>query len=252
MCCQLDLCLNEIMNKTVKVFGILLIATVLFHTILNMMLDNIEDFETVPLPPKKLKVIKSSNPTLTIDATSKERWALVDFSSGKTHFVSDLDEQKEELGRLDWDMGFQRTKIVTNSGVTNPTGKVGAVNLGPVDFDSIVEVPETDFIQDSRSFGSRVNKAFNGWYNYRTRTHNIESNKHVYILKTSDNSFFKMRILNYYCSKDATDCRTVMCSRDEAACLTVEYIMSDESTRKFAISPPREITQNLKQNSTTP
>lgn len=241
------------MNKTVKIFGILLIATVLFHTILNMMLDNIEDFETVPLPPKKLNIITSLNPTLTIDAQSKERWTLVNLSSGEMHHVADLDKQKDELGKLDWDLGFQRTKIVTNSGVTNPNGKVGAINLGPVAFDSILEVPETDFIQDSRSFGSRVNKALNGWYNYRTRTHNIESKKNVYILKTAENTFFKMRILNYYCSKKGKDCRSVMCSRDEAACLTVEYIMSDANNRKFAVSPPPEVTpKNLEPDSTAP
>lgn len=252
MCCQPDLCLKKIMNKTVKVFGILLIATFLFHVTLDMMLDNIEDFETVPLPPKKLTVITTSNPTLTIDATSKDRWTLVNFSSGKTFHVNDLDEQKAKLSQLDWDLGFQRTKIVTNSGVTNPQGKVGAVNLGPVEFDSILEVPETEFVQDSRSFGSRVNKALNGWYNYRTRTHNIESKKHVYVIKTSDSNFLKMRILNYYCSKDAKDCRSIMCSRDEAACLTVEYILSDANDRKFAVSPPPEVTQNLEPNSTTP
>jgi heme-binding HmuY-like protein len=244
-------CLNEIMKKTLKIFAVLLIATFLFHFTLDKMLANIEDFETVALPPKKLNLINTTNPTLTIDATSKDRWTLVSFASGKTFHVNDLDEQKDELDRLDWDLGFQRTKIVTNSGVTNPKGKVGAVNLGPVDFDSILEVPETDFIQDSRSFGSRVNKALNGWYNYRTRTHNIESKKNVYIVKTSDNNFLKMRILNYYCSKNAKDCRSVMCTRDEAACLTVEYILSDANDRKFAVSKPPEVTPNLEPDSTT-
>ncbi|GJL78157.1 MAG: hypothetical protein NPINA01_11460 [Nitrospinaceae bacterium] len=240
------------MNKTLKVFAFLLVATVLFHTILNGMLDNIEDFETVALPPKKLNIIKTSNPTLTIDATSKNRWTLVNFSSGKTYHVTDLDEQKDELARLDWDMGFQRTKIVTNSGVTNPKGTVGVMNLGLVDFNSILEVPDVDFMQDSRSFGKRVNKALTGWYNYRTRTHNIESKKNVYIVKTSSNQFLKMRILNYYCTKNAEDCRTVMCNRDEAACLTVEYSLSDANDRKFAVPEPPEVTMNLEPNSTAP
>lgn len=224
--------------------GALLLATLIFHTILNFMLENIEDFETVPLPPKKLTIVKTSNPTLTIDATSKERWVLIDFSSGRTHHVADLDRQKDELQRLDWDMGFQRTKIVTNGGTTNPKGKVGVVNLGPVDFNSVLEAPASEFTQDSRSFGKRVNKALSGWYNYRTRTHNIESKKNVYIVKTSDGHFLKIRILNYYCSKVAKDCRSVMCSRDEAACLTVEYLFSNKDGSRFS-PPPPEITMNL-------
>ena len=222
----------------------LLFATLVFHTTLNFMLDNIEDFETVPLPPKKLNIVKSSYPLLKIDATSKGRWALVDFSSGKTHFVKDLDEQRDELQRLDWDMGFQRTKIVTNSGVTNPKGNVGVINLGPVDFNNILEVPANEFTQDSKTFGKRVNKALSGWYNYRTRTHNIESKKNVYVVKTSENDFFKMRILNYYCSNAEKDCRSVMCGRDQAACLTVEYLFSNENDRRFSVPPPPEVTMN--------
>ena len=234
------------MNPTLKVFTVLLFATLAFHTTLNFMLDNIEDYETVPLPPKKIQIdiLNTTNPTLVIKAKSKEAWTLVSFSSGKTFTVDDLDKQKEELSRLDWDLGFQRTKIVTNGGITNPKGNVGVINLGLVNFDSIRDVPESEFIQDSRSFGRRTNKAISNWYNYRTRTHNIESKKNVYVVKTSNNDFLKMRILNYYCSNDAEDCRTMMCTRSEAACLTVEYISSSHS-RNFPAPPAPEISMNI-------
>jgi len=235
------------MNPTLKVFTILLFATLTFHTTLNFMLANIEDYETVPLPPKKLNIntIKTNNPILVIEARSKDAWTLVNFSSGETFTVNDLDKQKEELSRLDWDLGFQRTKIVTNGGITNPKGNVGVINLGLVDFNSILEVPESVFIQDSRSFGRRTNKAISDWYNYRTRTHNIESKKNVYVVKTSDDDFLKMRILNYYCSNDEEDCRSMMCTRSEAACLTVEYISSNHS-QKFPLPPPPEISVKIK------
>jgi hypothetical protein len=234
------------MNPTLKVFCILLFATLAFHTALNFMLDNIEDYETVPLPPKKIKAntTKSNHPTLVIKAKSKETWTLISFSTGKTVTVEDLDKQKEELGQLDWDIGFQRTKIVTNGGITNPKGKVGVVNLGQVDFDSISKVPENEFVQDSRSFGRRTNKAISDWYNYRTRTHNIESKKNVYVVKTSGDDFLKMRILNYYCSNEEEDCRSMMCTRSEAACLTVEYVSSNHS-RNFPTPPPPEISMNI-------
>jgi len=230
------------MNPTLKIFTILLLATLAFHTTLNFMLDNIEDYETVPLPPKKINIdiTKTTHPTLVIQAKSKEKWTLVSFTTGKTHTINDLDKQKDELSRLDWDLGFQRTKIVTNGGITNPKGHVGVINLGLVDFDSIREVPDSKFVQDSRSFGRRTNKAISDWYNYRTRTHNIESKKNVYVVKTSNDDFLKMRILNYYCSNDEDDCRSIMCTRSEAACLTVEYISSNHS-RNFPSAPPPEI-----------
>ena len=234
------------MNPTLKVFSILLFATLAFHTTLNFMLDNIEDYETVPLPPKKIiaNPIKSTHPTLVIEARSKETWTLVSLTSGETFTVNDLDKQKEELSRMDWDLGFQRTKIVTNGGTTNPKGNVGVINLGLVDFESIVKVPESEFIQDSRSFGRRTNKAISNWYNYRTRTHNIESKKNVYVVKTSSNDFLKMRILNYYCSNNEADCRTMMCTQAEAACLTMEYVSSNHS-RNFPTQPAPEISMNI-------
>lgn len=233
------------MNKTIRVFAILLLATALFHTTLNFMVDNIEDFETTALPPKKpQKKITSSNPILTIDAKSKDTWVLVSFSTGKMLTVNDLDKDKDQLSLLDWDLGFQRTKIITNGGVTNPSGNVGVINLGAVDFNSIHEAPSETLVQDSRSFGKVLNKAISDWYNYRTRTHNIESKKNVYVVKTSSGRFMKMRILNYYCSNEEQDCRSMMCTRENAACLTVEYVLSQDQSAKFPAAPSVKMARN--------
>jgi hypothetical protein len=219
------------MGNTLKIFAFLLGATVLFHTVLNFMLGNISDFETVALPPKKLPEIKSPYSLLKVDATSKEQWTLVDLSTGKTHRVREPEEDTERLKNLSWDLGFQRTKIITNSGVTNPDGNVGVLNLGPVPFSEVGDIPATGYVEDARSFGKLINKSIADWYNYRTRTHNIESKKNVYIVRTTSGRFMKMRILNYYCHKPEADCRTAMCGRDEAACLTIEYAFSSDGKR---------------------
>ena len=60
------------MNPTPKIFLMLLAATLIFHTALNYMIDNIEEFETVPLPPKIIKKIKTQNPTIQVNAKVKE------------------------------------------------------------------------------------------------------------------------------------------------------------------------------------
>ena len=225
------------MNSTLKMFAALLVATALFHTILNYMLGNIEDFETVPLPPKKIAKISTTNPLIKIDASSKELWTLVDFSSGNTYHVAEPEEEKARLQKLSWDIAFQRTKIITNSGVTNPKGGVEVANLGPLDMNAITEVPQSGFTADSRSFGKLINKNIAGWYNYRTRTHNIESKKNIYVVKTADGQFMKMKIWNYYCARPEADCQTVMCTREEAACLTVEYLFSQDGKRFPAPEP---------------
>ncbi|NHZ70613.1 MAG: hypothetical protein GWP18_03120, partial [Proteobacteria bacterium] len=64
----------------------------------------------------------------TVDARSKEDWVLFDFNAGGI-VPGDFTEPG-------WDIALQRTGLLTNSGVTNPSGPGGAFDLG--------EVPLTD------------------------------------------------------------------------------------------------------------
>jgi len=238
------------MNSTPKIFLMLLAATLIFHTTLNYMIDNIQEFETVPLPPKKIKKISTQNPTIEVNAKEKDSWALVDFSTGKIKNINEKDTSKKKFQNIEWDLGFSRTKIITNSGATNPLGNTGVINLGPVDFKSVNEAPQSGYIEDKLSFGNLINKEFAGWYNYRTRTHNIESKNNVYVVKLADKGFMKMRILNYYCGKKDHDCRTMMCSRQQAACLTVEYVLAKNGTTFFPLQKSDSTLVNNNSTST--
>lgn len=232
------------MNPTPKIFLMLLAATLIFHTALNYMIDNIEEFETVPLPPKKIKKVSTKNPTIQVNAKTKDSWMLVHFETGKTQSIKNEEAKKKAFQNLDWDLGFSRTKIITNGGATNPLGKTGVINLGPVDFDKVSKAPKKGYIEDKISFGNLLNKELSDWYNYRTRTHNIESKNNVYVVKLTGNRFMKMRILNYYCGKKDQDCRTMMCSRQQAACITVEYVLAKNGTDQFPI-PGSNFAQNI-------
>lgn len=236
------------MKKTLTIFAILIGATLIFHTALNYMEKNIEDFETVPLPPKKQAKLVTNNSVIKVDATSRSTWTLVDFSTGQSFTVDDPEKETERLKSSSWDLGFQRTKIISNGGITNPDGKTGVINLGSIDFDAVHEVPPSGYAQDNRSLGSVVNKGLSGWYTYRTRTHNIESHKNVYAIRRHDGSYMKMRIINYYCSRDENECRSSMCTREEAACLTLEYALAEKETRDFPtpVAPPA--TQTVSQS----
>jgi len=224
------------MSTTPKIFLMLLAATLIFHITLNYMTDNIEEFETVPLPPKVIKKISTQNPTIQINAKVKDAWMLVHFPSGKTYSVTEDEFKKNAFQNLDWDLGFSRTKIITNGGATNPLGFTGAINLGPVEFNKVNKAQKKGYIEDEITFGNLINKELSDWYTYRTRTHNIESKNNVYLIKLNNNRFMKMRILNYYCGKKDRDCRTMMCSRQQAACLTVEYVLAKNGTDVFAIN----------------
>ncbi|NIQ02747.1 MAG: hypothetical protein GWM98_22325, partial [Nitrospinaceae bacterium] len=72
---------------------------------------------------------------------------------------------------------------------------------------------------------------------YRTRTHNIESKKNVYLVRTGD-GHLKMRIINYYCKRAESDCQTSMCPREEAACLSIEYLHIKKGERTFPVPTP--------------
>ena len=233
------------MNPTPRIFLMLLGATLLFHTTLNYMEGNIEDFETVPLPPKKIKKISTNNPIIKINAKERNTWLLVDFSSGKTQKISEADAETSKLNQTAWDLGFSRTKIISNGGKTNPSGKTGVINLGPVDFGDIRAAPEIGYAQDHRSLGNLINKELAGWYNYRTRTHNIESKRNVYALKLNNGTFMKMRILNYYCGQKDQECRSMMCTREEAACLTIEYILAEPGSKTFPDTRLVKNTQSI-------
>lgn len=221
----------------------LLGATLLFHTTLNYMENNIEEFETVPLPPKKIKKITTNNPIIKIDAKDRNAWMLVEFSSGKTLKLSEEEAETSKLNQTNWDMAFSRTKIITNGGKTNPSGKTGVINLGLTNFDDIRTAPETGYVQDHRSLGNLINKELAGWYNYRTRTHNIESKRNVYAMKLNNGVFMKMRILNYYCGQKDQECRSMMCTREEAACLTLEYLLAEPGSKIF---PDTRLAKNIK------
>lgn len=221
------------MNNTLNIFGVLILGSTIFLTAINYMANNIEDFESVPLPPPKQIVISTTNPLIQVDATSRSKWTLVDFSTGKTYSIKDPEKERNKIKSFPWDIGFQRTKIITNGGLTNPEGIVALKNMGPIDFDSVTSVPKFGYTQDAKSFGKVLNKAIADWYLYRTRTHNIESQKNVYALRMAEGGYLKMRILNYYCSRDESECRTVMCGRQEAACYSIEYVLPENSGTMF-------------------
>lgn len=229
------------MNHTIKVFIMLLAGTVVFQTTFTYMAENISDFETVALPPKKIDNYKTLNPTIKIDATARDAWTLVDFSTGHTYQVGDPEREKDKLNLFPWDMGFQRTKIITNSGITNPSGSVGIINLGVVDIDTVVEAPATGYVQDALAWGNVTNKAVGDWYSYRTRTHNVESRKYVYVVRTANNNYMKMKVLNYYCKREKAACASIVCLRSESACWTIEYVLQPDGGRVFP--PPPRITR---------
>ena len=84
------------MNNTLNVMGGLIVGSFLFLITINYMAENIEDFESRPLPtPKQLSIASSHNPIIKVVANSRKEWTLVDFSTKKTYRVKDIEKEKD-------------------------------------------------------------------------------------------------------------------------------------------------------------
>lgn len=157
---------------------------------------------------------QSRNSLYTIEAMDKDRWAYFSFSKGRTVDIKDHTY-------LDWDIAFNRANFISNGGATNQKGIVGIINLGRVDIDSVYLAPETGYVQDSSWFGLNRNKELNKWYIYRTKNHRLDSKGDVYVIRTIDGKYAKMRIIDYYCEGG------------ESACITIEYFYQPDATRNL-------------------
>jgi hypothetical protein len=143
----------------------------------------------------------SSGTVVTVDARNADGWTFFDFGLGQVVQAS--------LESSDWQLAFQRTTLLTNSGATNRIGTSGALDLGAVDFDQAgiggAGVFVVDGLNDS---GEVLNPAISSWYNYRFIDHLIEAKPNVYAVRAGDDSIAFVRFDSYYCQDGSPGCVT--------------------------------------------
>jgi hypothetical protein len=98
-----------------------------------------------------------------------------------------------------WDIGFNGTNIIVNSGTSGP-GTAAALIKSAI-FDELIEAPADGFAQDNKNTATYAiaRGSNNGWYSYNQSTNIITpiAGK-VLVIKTSDGKYAKMEILSYY------------------------------------------------------
>ena len=152
--------------------------------------------------------------TYTINAESLEHWVYFDFSKGSIVEVPNPSS-------LDWDIGFRRALIITNSGQSNPGGMGGVAKLENTEFESVKETPESGYAVDVRRSPTETeNPAMKKWYDYSFMTHVLKPKKNIYIIRTADGKYAKMQILKYYCGR-------------LTGCYTIKYVYQGNGSRKF-------------------
>ncbi len=139
----------------------------------------------------------------TLDAKSLNDWVLFDFETGR---VLDSDFSSSH-----WDMAFRRTKLLTNSGVTNPSGPGGAFDLGEVPLEVASPPDSVVFVVDSLGGDDDdepENVAIGRWYSYSFIAHIVSVKPNTYLVRTGDELDALVQFDSYYCEDEEAGCIT--------------------------------------------
>lgn len=134
-------------------------------------------------------------------------WAtVVDAREQGSYRFFDLDGAAEvDAHDPSWDLAFSRYRVQSNGG-DNGEGGVIVAKLDDVDFAELVQAPSVGYVQDSAmveegSASGDPNYAFLGadpWYTYDEASHGLMPLARVYVIRSTDESFFKVQMVAYY------------------------------------------------------
>jgi len=132
----------------------------------------------------------------TINATDPDRWVFFDFDSGRA---------VERPGPTDWDIAFQRFRVITNGGPSF-AGDGAAADLGEVAFDS-ASVMRADWTE-TRVRSDSTNDAIGRWYRYSWTSHLLTALPRSYAVRTAAGKTVRLRFVSYYCPGATPGCVT--------------------------------------------
>ncbi len=139
----------------------------------------------------------------TIDARDRSEWVFFDFARGSV--------VESNFAAYDWQLAFRRTKLLTNSGVTNPAGPAGVVNLGETALEEAVPPARLDFAVDELGGDDNdtvQNPAIKKWYWYNFIRHVVIARPDVYLIRTGGDRDALVRFDSYYCDDESPGCVT--------------------------------------------
>jgi len=156
-----------------------------------------------PMDPDEGAVVTDEWTRYTLDATSLEDWILFDFEQGRV-----VDGGFASTG---WDVAFRRTKLLTNSGVTNPEGSGGTFDLGEISLELASAPPSVAFEVDvlgGDDDDEPENPAAGRWYSYSFITHIVTAKPNTYIVRTGGSRDALVQFDSYYCADEESGCVT--------------------------------------------
>ena len=157
--------------------------------------------------------------TFTIDATNREAWAYFSFASGDTVKVEDAENSEA------WDIGFQRTQVKLNGGISGP-GMGSAVMLTETTFEAVTEAPADGYLADTEDTLAIVPQSEKGWYIYTGPPAHwiLPLEDRVFVIEAADGTFAKVRFIGYYKDNE---------NKKDSGFVTFEYIHQPDGSRNF-------------------
>lgn len=157
--------------------------------------------------------------TYTVDATNAEAWTYFSFDTGEVVVIEDAANSE------DWDLGFQRTKVKLNGGVSGP-GMGSVVMLTDTSFEDVDTVPEDGYLTDSAETLAIVPQSEMGWYIYTgPPTHWVlPLEGRIFVIRTATGKFAKVRFIGYYKDNE---------NKVDSGNVTFEYVHQPDGSRSF-------------------
>ncbi|MDF9796179.1 hypothetical protein OKW21_001442 [Catalinimonas alkaloidigena] len=204
-------------HKTHNFYLILLLALSLFTAC--------EEDSDEPAPDVTLEVQTAT------DVYEAEGYAFYDLESGQQLSKSD------SVGTR-WDLAFDGTSIITNSGISGP-GEGGAQILYGV-FEKIDAAPSSGYATDNEESLAIPSGGGNGWYNYTGTTGNpahaiLPIPGKIILLKTVEGNYAKLEIISYYEGNPdtTTEAFASLETRPESGHFTFQYVVQPNGSVDF-------------------
>ena len=139
---------------------------------------------------------------VTVNASSNDVWVYLDLDTGAVVEATDST----------WDLAFQRFKVLSNGGVSG-SGGVEVLPVSGADFAALAQAPAGDYLEDrtitledlegeaAQFSAGDVESAFLGataWYDYNASTHVLSPAPFVYVVRSTEGAYFKVRFDDYY------------------------------------------------------
>lgn len=157
--------------------------------------------------------------TFTIDATNREAWTYFSFATGDVVEVEDAENSDA------WDIGFQRTKVILNGGISGP-GMGSAVMLTETTFEAVTAAPADGYREDTEDSLAIVVQSEKGWYIYTgPPTHWIlPLEDRVFVIKAADGTFAKVQFVGYYKDNE---------NKVDGGFVTFKYVHQPDGSQNF-------------------